>query len=148
MLQGTFLILLLVLGCSPAGAEPCVDQVRQLAATYGVSSDPPTAPSAKAPKPLSSEELARSGGVVEPPPTKDKSVITPPADSHYRMPTVPDVTPSPKKSEDTGPKGLSASDLTTLQSILVAARSQAERGMEGKCLEDLERARRLVHRPQ
>lgn len=55
------------------------------------------------------------------------------------MPTVP---------EPAQPGGPSSGkvDRTTLQSLLVAARAEAERGKEEGCLERLEKARQLADR--
>ena len=89
-------------------------------------------------------ELAQSGGVIEPPPTPDASVIAPPRDADSRMPTAPKVAPDSKKQGGASPNGLSAADLSMLQSILVAARDQARRGREDDCRESLQKARRLL----
>jgi len=60
------------------------------------------------------------------------------------MPTAPKVTPDSKKPEGASPSGLNASDLSMLQSILVAAHDQARRGREDDCRESLQKARRLL----
>jgi hypothetical protein len=102
-----------------AGAESCLEQVRSLAASHGVSSDPP------------------AGGV-----------ITPPRDQSYGMPTMPNVAPTPPFKED-GSRSAPPSggpDLTSLQALLVAARAEAERGNESECLERLEKAREVIER--
>lgn len=66
------------------------------------------------------------------------------------MPTMPDVTPSPPKqgapSSPTEGAKEGASDRTTLQALLVAARAEAERGREDGCLDRLTKARELVQR--
>jgi hypothetical protein len=69
-------------------------------------------------------------GVIEPPRTPDGSVITPPRNVDPGMTTMP--------------RG--AADRTTLQSILTAARAQAERGAESHCREQLDKAHRLIER--
>jgi hypothetical protein len=126
-----------------AFGDNCLDRVEQMAAAYGTSTDPPTIPPGEMKKPVSPDDLARSGGVVEPPATSDRSVITPPRD-HSGMPTMPDlVRPQPKdknaKAEKLGP-----ADMSSLQAVLVAARAQAERGMEAECLDGLRKAEQLI----
>ena len=120
----------LVASSTGAAAESCLEQVRSLAARHGVSSDPP------------------AGGVIRPPPTQDRSIITPPRDQSYGMPTMPNVAPTPTPSEGGNrrapPSG--GPDLTTLQALLVAARAEAERGNETECLERLEKAREGIER--
>jgi hypothetical protein len=137
-------IVLLVLSPGVAVAETCLDEVRRLGDTYGLAVDPPDAPSKDQPRAPSSRELAQSGGVIEPPPTPDASVISPPRDADSRMPTTPKVAPEPKKQGGASPNGLSAADLSMLQSTLVAARDQARRGREDDCRESLQKARRLL----
>jgi hypothetical protein len=154
----TFLLapILMVVGADAASAAGCLDEVRNLAQRYHVSSDPPTAPADKAPTAVRPGDLARSGGVIEPPPSPDKAVITPPRSAHDAMPTVPDVKDAPPKSPppgnapadaakpDTGK--LDAAQTTALQAVLVAARAQAERGSEAECRDRLKEARGLIER--
>jgi hypothetical protein len=126
-----------------AFGDNCLVRVEQMAAAYGTSTDPPTIPPGEMKKPVSPDDLARSGGVVEPPTTSDRSVITPPRD-HSGMPTMPDIArPAPKekgaKADTLGP-----ADMSTLQAVLVAARAQAERGMEAECLDGLRKAEQLI----
>ncbi len=121
----------------------CLDRVEQMAAAYGTSTDPPTIPPGEMKKPVSPDDLARSGGVVEPPATPDRSVITPPRD-HSGMPTMPDVGPPKTKEESDKVQKLGAADMSTLQAVLVAARAQAERGMEAECLDGLRKAEQLI----
>ena len=125
-----------------AFADNCLDRVEQMAAAYGTSTDPPTIPPGEMKKPVSPDDLARSGGVVEPPTTSDRSVITPPRD-HSGMPTMPDVA-RPQPSDKTKAQRLDPADMSTLQAILVAARAQAERGMEAECLDGLRKAEQLI----
>jgi hypothetical protein len=136
-------IVLLVLGSGMAVAETCLDEARRLGDAYGLAVDPPDAPSKDQPRAPSSRDLAQSGGVVKPPPTPDASVISPPRDTDS-MPTAPKVAPDSKKPGGAGPNGLSAADLSMLQSILVAARDQARRGREDDCRESLQKAQRLL----
>jgi hypothetical protein len=137
-------IALLVPGSGAAAAQTCLDDVRRLGDTYGLAVDPPDAPSKAQPRAPSSRDLAQSGGVVEPPPTPDASVISPPRNGDSRMPTAPKVAPDSKKQGSASPNGLSAADLSMLQSILVAARDQARRGHDDDCRESLQKARRLL----
>lgn len=147
-----------------AAAEGCLDQVRELAKSQNISTDPPTASPDKAPGApgqgtgpgVTSRELGRSGGVIEPPATSDRSVITPPATTDNRMPTMPDVTPKPATPSPQGQtrgaqeqaKKDDAADRTVLQAVLVAARAEAERGQEANCLDGLKKARELLKRAE
>lgn len=142
----------LALSAGAAAAEGCLEQVRQLAARHGVSIDPPTlapdSPSPTDPPGTTTKDLGRSGGVIEPPETRDKSVIAPPRDLRYGMPTVPDIKPSPDKPApgDAAKPGATPDgrvDLMALQALLVAAKNQAERGSEADCLDRLAKAREL-----
>jgi hypothetical protein len=137
------LVASLVLLSGQALGDNCLDRVEQMAAAYGTSTDPPTIPPGEMKKPVSPDDLARSGGVVEPPKTSDRSVITPPRD-HSGMPTMPDVVRPEVKDKSTKAQPLGAADMSTLQAVLVAARSQAERGMETECLDGLRKAEQLI----
>lgn len=146
-------LALLVLWPDAAAAESCLDQVRQLAERHGIATDPPVAtPDRGVPNRApgtSSQELGRSGGVITPPQTEDRSVIAPPPSAANRMPTMPDVTPSPAPGTSPGAKDGNkegASDRTTLQALLVAARAEAERGREDSCLDRLAKALELEQR--
>lgn len=121
----------------------CLDRVQQMAAAYGTSTDPPTIPPGEMKKPVSPDDLARSGGVVEPPATSDRSVITPPRD-HSGMPTMPDVVRPQPKGKSVNKPALDPADMSSLQALLVAARAQAERGMEAECLDGLRKAEQVV----
>jgi len=126
-----------------AFGDNCLDRVQQMAAAYGTSTDPPTIPPGEMKKPMTPDDLARSGGVVEPPATTDRSVITPPRD-HSGMPTMPNVVRPAEKDNRAQTQRLGAADMSTLQAVLVAARSQAERGMEAECLDGLRKAEQLI----
>lgn len=126
---------------APVFAETCLEQVRRFAGDHNLSIDPPSIASKETPGPLGSGDLGQSGGLIEPPPTPDTSVIEPPGDLRYRMPTVPDITPEQTLPERSS---LSPSDLAILESILVAARTEAERGQETDCFERLQKARQFV----
>lgn len=136
------LLASLVLLPDQAFGDNCLSRVEQMAAAYATSTDPPTIPPGEMKKPVSPDDLARSGGVVEPPATPDRSVITPPRD-HSGMPTMPDVA-RPQPSDKTKAQRLDPADMSTLQAILVAARAQAERGMEAECLDGLRKAEELI----
>jgi hypothetical protein len=149
---------LLVAAAGTARAAACLDEVRSLSDRYHVSSVPPTAPVDKPPSTamVRPGDLARSGGVIEPAPSPDKAVITPPRSAHDAMPTVPDVKDAPQKSapqnstlENSTPADsgkLGAAETTALQALLVAARSQAERGADAECRDRLREARELLER--
>jgi hypothetical protein len=94
-------------------------------------------------KPVTPDDLARSGGVVEPPATSDRSVITPPP-AHSGMPTLPDVARPEPKGKSANTQKLGPADMSTLQAVLVAARAQAERGLETECLDGLRKAEQLI----
>ena len=126
-----------------AFGDNCLERVEQMAAAYGTSTDPPTIPPGEMKKPVRPDDLARSGGVVEPPTTSDRSVITPPRD-HSGMPTMPDVVRPQPKDKSAKAQTLGPADMSTLQAVLVAARAQAERGMEAECLAGLRKAEQLI----
>ena len=126
-----------------AFGDNCLDRVEQMAAAYGTSTDPPTIPPGEMKKPVSPDDLARSGGVVEPPATSDRSVITPPRD-HSGMPTMPDLVRPQPKDKNAKAQTLGPADMSSLQAVLVAARAQAERGMEAECLDGLRKAEQLI----
>jgi hypothetical protein len=126
-----------------AFGDNCLDRVEQMASAYGTSTDPPTIPPGEMKKPVSPDDLARSGGVVEPPTTSDRSVITPPRD-HSGMPTMPDVVRPQPKDKNAKAQTLGPADMSSLQAVLVAARAQAERGMEAECLDGLRKAEQLI----
>ena len=142
-LAAAALLASLMLLPGEAFADNCLDRVEQMAATYGTSTDPPTIPPGEMKKPVSPDDLARSGGVVEPPKTSDRSVVTPPRD-HSGMPTLPDVVRPEAKDKSAKAQPLGAADMSTLQAVLVAARAQAERGMEAECLDGLRKAEQLI----
>ncbi|MBI2739612.1 MAG: hypothetical protein HYX38_24080 [Rhodospirillales bacterium] len=139
----TALLASLVLLPDQAFGDNCLDRVEQMAAAYGASTDPPTIPPGEMKKPVSPDDLARSGGVVEPPTTPDRSVITPPRD-HSGMPTMPDIARPQPSDKPAKAQRLDPADMSTLQALLVAARAQAERGMEAECLDGLRKAEQLV----
>jgi hypothetical protein len=126
-----------------AFGDNCLDRVEQMASAYGTSTDPPTIPPGEMKKPVSPDDLARSGGVVEPPATSDRSVITPPRD-HSGMPTMPDLVRPQPKDKNAKAQTLGPADMSSLQAVLVAARAQAERGMEAECLDGLRKAEQLI----
>ena len=142
-LAAAALVTSLMLLPDQAFGDNCLDRVEQMAAAYGTSTDPPTIPPGEMKKPVSPDDLARSGGVVEPPTTSDRSVITPPP-AHSGMPTLPDVARPQPKDKSANTQKLGPADMSTLQSVLVAARAQAERGMETECLDGLRKAEQLI----
>jgi hypothetical protein len=120
---------------TPATAAACLGEVRALADDYALSIDPPDMAAQTSPETLT-DELARSGGVIEPPATGDRAVIEPP-ETGSDMPTVPDVAPDEPPREGEGPVDLSPPDKVILESVLQAARAEAERGEEAGCFERL-----------
>jgi hypothetical protein len=124
--------------CSaPAIADTCLDGVRQVAEAHGLSADPPEVAPGEAEGALEPGELAESGGVVEPPAVGDPIALDPPDDTEYPMSTAPAI-------ESPNANGLSAGDRAFLESILVAARAEAEAGRERDCFERLREARAFV----
>lgn len=118
----------------------CLDEVTALAEQHRLTASPPTAGATHGG--VTSGELSGSGGVVKPPPVSDRSVVAPPSASPDRMPTLPDLTPAPSE----GAKD-DAVRRASLQSLLIAARAQAERGEEAQCRAGLAKARELLARP-
>jgi hypothetical protein len=137
------LVASLILLPDQAFGDNCLDRVEQMASAYGTSTDPPTIPPGEMKKPVSPEDLARSGGVIEPPKTSDRSVITPPRD-HSGMPTMPDLVRPQPKDKNAKAQTLGPAEMSSLQAVLVAARAQAERGMEAECLDGLRKAEQLI----
>jgi hypothetical protein len=137
------LVASLMLLPDQAFGDNCLDRVEQMASAYGTSTDPPTIPPGEMKKPVSPDDLARSGGVVEPPKTSDRSVITPPRD-HSGMPTMPDLVRPQPQDKNAKALTLGPAEMSSLQAVLVAARAQAERGMEAECLDGLRKAEQLI----
>jgi hypothetical protein len=119
---------------TPAAAETCLARVLALAARYNVATDPPTA--GPRGSDVTARDLARSGGVIEPERLGDGTVLAPPRDKTYGMPTLPDVTRH----------DLPGADLTALQAVLVAARAQAERANEAGCWAALAKVSTIIER--
>jgi hypothetical protein len=144
---GAAVTVALILAAGQAVAENCLDRVQELAAAYGIETDPPTIPPGEMKKPVTPEDLARSGGVIEPPAARDPSVITP-LPSHSGMPTLPDVVPPQEKRQPAAKtsRSLDPAEASTLQALLVAARARAERGMETECVAALRKAREFLQR--
>jgi hypothetical protein len=117
-----------------AAAESCLDRVLGIAARYGVATDPPTV--GPRDSDVTARDLGRSGGIIEPEQLKNRTVIAPPRGNSYGMPTLPDVS----KHDVPGV------DLMALQSVLVAARAQAERGNEAGCWATLAKVSTIVER--
>jgi hypothetical protein len=132
-------------GLSPA-AGTCLGKVEQFAQERGLSIDPPdAAPNGPGAAPTP-DTLGKSGGVIEPPPSQDKSVLEPRGDIHYGMQTMPEVPPQAKPGGGAPGEAKSASDQALLESALIAAKSEAERGNEKDCLERLRQAEQLASR--
>ena len=122
-----------------ANAATCIEQVHQLAERYNITSKPPKANLDTGG--VTTKELSKSGGVVKPPPVADQSVITPAHPSADHMRTLPDVTASTLET----PRA-EAVERASLQSLLMAARSDAEHGREAQCLARVQEAHELLAR--
>lgn len=73
-------------------------------------------------------------------------IVPPETDSD--MATVPDIEPDVEPPPDEAGGGLTPSDSAILQSLLTAARAEAEREREEECFERLGEARQFVARQQ
>lgn len=127
---------------STASAGTCIEQVRRMANEYGIAVDPPNAPKSDMKNGVTSKELKKSGGVIEPPQVNDPAVIEPPGGVRYGMPTMPNVADKTPKAEKHS--SLDAEQTALLESILVAARSEALRGSEEDCYKQVRKAQDLV----
>ena len=127
-----------------ASARTCLAEVRSMAETYGLSITPPEVGPPAEPDGVEPGDLARSGGVIEPPPISDPAVIEPPRDAGRAMPTLPSIPEDSPAPLEAGPRHLSPSDRATLESILVAARANAESGDERDCFERLKTAKGVI----
>lgn len=132
----------------PVSARTCLEEVRLFAETYDMSSAPPEVDPGGNPEGVSPDDLARSGGVIEPPPTSDPATIEPPPGVGRDMPTLPAIPDEPVAplQREGEPPPLSPSDRATVESIIVAARADAERGDERGCFEKLKDAKRIAQR--
>lgn len=143
--------LLVLLITSAAADAACLDDVQKLADSHGLSTQPPTAaPHDKAAPGVTTDELAHSGGVIKPPASPDQSVIKPPTGHDPGMATMPNVKPQPGSrnppSRETAPDTRAGAERTALQAALVAARSDAERGDEHGCREQLAKAEQMLNK--
>jgi hypothetical protein len=127
---------------SAASAGTCIEQVRSMANEYGIAVDPPNAPKSGVENGVTSKELKKSGGVIEPPQVNDPAVIEPPGGVRYGMPTMPDVGDKSPKAEKHS--SLDPQQTALLESILVAARSEALRGSEEDCYKQVRKAQDFV----
>lgn len=153
LLQAGLVVMAMTL---PAmAATTCMDEVNRLEAELGVSTALPQAqlregrpilpskPETLAPETLNdtlSDTLAESGGVIKPPETGGAMVVEPPR-AGDSMPTMPDV-----KSPGAPPGSLAerATGDARIRSLLTAARTEAQRGDTGQCMERLREAQTLV----
>lgn len=136
-------VISLAFAVAPARADSCIEQVEDLAGQYGLSTDLPDAATQDTPDAPVSDDLAQSGGLIKPPADPDSpEVIDPPQNTQPATPTLPDATPGPQT--EGGAAGLSSADLVLLESILVGARAEAERGDEVDCFNRLSRARDFI----
>lgn len=143
-LPGAMALALIVLSAAPVRAGSCLDQVNELAAAHELTVDPPNVTRREPGE--GPRDLGKSGGVIEPPKIDDPAVIKPPPGVQYGMPTMPDVKPNaPSATPPNGTKqGLNAQDIAILESILVAARDEAQRGEEAGCFRKLQMAQEFL----
>ncbi len=127
-------------------ADSCLVRVEQFAQERGLSIDPPDAVPNSPGTAATPDTLGKSGGVIEPPPSQDKAVIEPRGDVHYGMPTMPEIPSQAKPGGGTAGDAKSASHQALLESALIAAKSEAERGNEKDCFERLQQAEQLASR--
>jgi hypothetical protein len=89
--------------------------------------------------------LGKSGGLIEPPKVDDPAVIEPRGGVRYGMPTVPELSPNASPPMPNGTAAtLNAQDRAILESLLVAARAEGERGDEDGCFRKLRKARQFL----
>lgn len=135
-------LLLAGLHVSTASAGTCLAAVRALADAHGIAIDPPNAPKPDAGNGVTSKELSESGGVIEPPKVDDPAVIEPPGGVRYGMPTMPEHGGKEPRGEAVSPLG--PEKLALLESILLAARSEALQGDEDDCYRQFRKAQDLA----
>jgi len=130
---------------SAVSAGTCLDQVTQFAQAHKLNVDLPDVAEGGPAAGPGAGDLGKSGGVIEPPQVNDPAVIEPRGDVRYGMPTVPDL-PSDAPPEITNgtSKQLGARDLAVLESMLVAARAEAQRGNEADCFKRLQMAKKFL----
>lgn len=122
-------------------ANSCLDEVDRIAEKYRLDTDPPDATER-----LHSDDLADTGGLIEPPSTHDPAMVEPPPpnDELFAMPTTP-IRPAPARPTDEKGDELSASERAFLESMLIAARAEAERGKEEDCYKRLRAVQSFLH---
>lgn len=79
--------------------------------------------------------------IIRPPKTGNTGVIEPPEGAGLRMPTAPELEPTPRDQASESATGLGAQDRVAVASMLTAARDSASRGDIEGCFADLRRAK-------
>jgi hypothetical protein len=145
---------------TPALAQTCASEIARLSQQYSLLPEAPragssTAPTARAPRSdaasgtTTTERLARSGGVLAPPDVGSPMAVQPPVANPDRMPTTPDVAPSPPgNSTGTDGSGLTAADRARMESLLQAAQAAERQGKPEQCLERLREAEAIPGKPK
>jgi hypothetical protein len=142
---------------TPALAQTCASEIARLSQQYSLSPEAPRAGSSTARAPRSdaapgtttTERLAQSGGVLAPPDVGSPMAVQPPVANPDRMPTTPDVAPSPPgNSAGTDGSGLTAADRARMESLLQAAQAAERKGKPEQCLERLREAEAVPGRPK
>ena len=144
----------------PAAAQTCASEIARLSQQYSLSPEAPragssTAPAAPArrsdtaPGTTTTERLAQSGGVLSPPDVGSPMAVQPPIANPDRMPTTPDVRPSPPgNSAGSDASGLTAADRARMESLLQAAQAAERQGKPEQCLERLREAEAVPGKPK
>lgn len=137
----------LILPFSAAHAQ-CVEQVDDMAATLGLSTDLPDSGDLADEAGADAGEnavsaLSESQGVIAPPDVGDEMpVLEPGAGQDSAMATAPDVETAPAADGD--PQADSAAALSQIAALLTAARQAATEGDEPTCLDRLQEATALA----
>ncbi len=144
----------------PAVAQTCASEIARLSQQYALSPEAPragssTAPTARAPRSdaapgtTTTERLGQSGGVISPPDVGSPMAVQPPIANPDRMPTTPNVAPSPPgNGAGTDGSGLTAADRTRMESLLQAAQAAERQGKPEQCLERLREAEAVPGKPK
>ena len=129
----------------PTFAGTCLEQVRQLAHEHNLSIDPPNYRPGDPMREVKPRDPGKNGDIIEPKEPRDPAVIAPPDGDRYRMPTLPEVGKPKADRAENESKTLSPSEVSILETLLIAARNDAQRGEEKKCFEKLEKAQKRAN---
>ena len=130
---------------APTFAGTCLEQVRQLAHEHSLSIDPPNYRPGDSMRDVKPRNSGRNGDIIEPKEPRDPAVIAPRDGDRYRMPTLPEVGKPKADRAENESKMLSPSEVSILETLLIAARNDAQRGEEKKCFEKLEKAQKRAN---